>query len=63
MLLARLRLYKPVSDWVEMLPLHSTALLEYFLLDISEMERNDLVECKRHLRALCGKDTFDFILK
>ena len=41
-----LRLYKPVSDWLEMLPLDSTGITlnmkEYFLLDINEMKRNDL---------------------
>ena len=38
------RLYKPDSDWLEMLPLDSTGLnmYEYFLLDINEMKRNDL---------------------
>ena len=38
------RLYKLVSDWLEMSPLDSTGrnIQEYFLLDINEMKRNDL---------------------
>ena len=49
-----------------MLPLDSTGLnmKEYFLLDKNEMKKKlFVVECKRQLRALCGKDTFEFILK
>ena len=36
------RLHKPVSEWLEKLPLDITALnmREYFLLDINKMERN-----------------------
>ena len=39
-----LRLHKPVTDWLETLPHSSDGLnmLEKFLLDIIEMERNDL---------------------
>ena len=36
------RLYKPVSDWLKMLPLDITALNMYFLLDINGNERIDL---------------------
>ena len=37
------RLHKPVSDWLEKLPLHITALnmQEYSLLDINKIERNE----------------------
>ena len=37
-------LYKPVSDWLEMLSHRTTVLnmLEYFLLHMNHMERNDL---------------------
>ena len=62
----RYRIYKPVSDWPEMLPLDSTRLNmeEYFLLDINEMKRNDLwLNVKAITCALCAKDTFEFIPK
>ena len=38
------RLHKPVSDWLKMLPhrISGQNMLEKFLLDIIEMERNDL---------------------
>ena len=64
------RFYKPVSDWLEnlMLPLDSTGL-NIFLnkksisYGLNEMKRNDLWLNVKGNYVLCGKDTFEFILK